>query len=239
MRLYEITTPITPAKFEPQYAQSATQTGLELDDTDELGTGAFATAFSTRTEPGTVRKIVKPQLEDTFERDAYFKYVQLLTKHERFLKNPYFPKIYDIQVKTYEKNGGTYYTYAVDMERLDHWSSLSEEEALMLGKRMFHDYERLAKQHFKNNKGMPDQQRVSLLEFIRFDIFKGYGVRDFETHSTVFKDSDLKKAIMLIQSLENVFKGADKTLFFDIHAGNIMVRRTPGGPQLVFTDPVV
>jgi len=239
MRLYEITTPITPDKFKPEYTQDA-DTGLELDDTEELGSGVFATAFATRTEPGTVRKIVRAQDKDRFERDAYFKYVQLLAKHDRFLKNPYFPKIYDIQVKTYEKDTRDYYTYAVDMERLDHWKSLGEEEALALGKRMFYDYERLAKERIKQSKDMPNPHNEALMEFIRKDIFKVWGdPSKIGSHKTMFKDPDLKKAVMLIVTLKNAFEGMDKSIFFDIHTGNIMVRRTPGGAQLVITDPVV
>ena len=55
---------------------------------------------------------------------------------------------------------------------------------------------------------------------------------------TLFKDPYLKQAIMLIRHLRKTTADAGIGMFLDMHRGNIMLRRLPTGPQLVFTDPV-
>lgn len=237
MRIFEIIEPINPEKFKPKPSK---QRGFDVSGSEKVGGGLFARAVSSSIEPGTVRKIVDSRPIGDLKNDAYFKYVQLLAKNNRFIKNSYFPKIYDVQVRTYKEEGieETYYTYAVDMERLYDWSTLRDEEALMLGKRMFYNYEKLSKHFLEKASEYNDivpQYRIALLEFIRHAVFDIWGEypKDVTDQRTTIKDTDLKKAVMLLKSLK-----AKEGVGFDIHSGNIMIRRTSTGPQLVFTDPV-
>ena len=225
-----------------------------MRDAEEIGSGLFATVFSTKQEPGTVRKISNIMDENEFKRDAYFKYVQLLAKNDRFTSNPYFPKIYDIQVMKFplEPNDPTTFydhAYAVDIERLHKWKTLSDKEALMLGKRMFHNFKRVASDHIqsntvKSNRPRPPKNtqeqlvhvdwRSALMDFLDELI----GALNPEEYSTIIKDPNFKKTVLLIRSLRNKARDAEQSMFYDIHSGNIMIRRGPGGAQLVFTDPV-
>jgi len=253
MRLYEVTSGFTPDKFTPGEVRSTGDAGFGLgDEQEELGRGIFGKAFSTPQEPGTVRKVVGPISEHEFGRDAYFKYLKLLVKNDRFANNPYFPKIFDLQVKKFplpnldpENQPTPYrYAYAVDIERLHNYDDLSNREALAIGKRMFYDFERLVKkdvkgiakwgEDYKEGKPYKREYRMALISLIE-------SVVDYPKMfraETIFKDPDFKKAAMLLRNLRSKTQKAGITMFFDLHSGNIMVRRGPAGPHLVFSDPV-
>lgn len=246
MRLYEITTAITPDKFTPGKVSSPKDAGFGLgDEQEELGSGVFGSAFSTPSEPGTVRKIVGPIDEREFKNDAYFKYVQLLAKNDRFTGNPYFPRIYDVQVKKFplDPNEPTTfydYAYAVDLERLHDWGSISIPEAKMLADKMFYDFDKIASHHIQSNTKEDHNGRKikfydhALMDFLH-DLFNSFS---FDKKLTIFKDKHFKQAVMLMRSLHSKTRDSGQPMFWDIHSGNIMIRRGPGGPQLVITDPV-
>ena len=250
MRLFEITTAITPDKFTPGAVARPRDANFGLgDEQEELGSGRYATAFSTPEEPGTVRKIVGPMNEREFREDAYFKYIQMMAKNDRFTSNPYFPRIYDVQVKKFplEPNDPTTfydYAYAVDMERLHPITTradLSPEEARMLGNKMFNDWERIAAEHIKDHTIERDRgKKVNwdqvLISFM-YEFFDN-SFRPKKKSSTIFKDPHLKQAVLLLRSMLRKSRAEGGPMFFDLHSGNTMIRRGPGGPQLVFTDPV-
>lgn len=223
MRLYEITTPLTPDKFEPGQVPSRKSINFGMDNQEEIGSGIFGTAFSTPEEPGTVRKVVGP----LHNLDAYFKYLQLISKNERFTNNPYFPKIFDLQVKQfqYEKDERPYYMYAVDMERLHPLDTLSDKEIELIVDRIFY-----AEKAFRwSSNELADVVEKVLRQTSRAKI----PAAKRSKFSTAIKDTKFKHAVLLLQSL---FR--KEQFSFDIHTGNLMVRRGPGGPQLVITDPV-
>lgn len=222
MRLYEITNTLTPDKFTPGKIASVGDSGFKMDNQEMLGSGLFARAFSTPQEPGTVRKVVGPISEDEFGKDAYFRYLKLLAKNERFITNPYFPRIFDLQVKRFESR----YAYAVDMERLHDYNDLSDKEARMLADRMFHRFEHVAARQIQQTMSMGE----AIMEFISDLLDNFYPAKQ----ATVYKDPELRKAVLLLRKLKTTGDG----IFFDIHDGNFMIRRGPYGPHIVFTDPV-
>ena len=250
MHLYEITNTLSPEKFKAKPG-SPVDAEFGMRSQEELGSGMYSTAFSTKQEPGTVRKVSNIMSEDELHRDGYFRYVQLLAKNDRFTSNPYFPKIYDVQVRKFSDSTTPSvidYAYAVDMERLHDWSELSNKEALMLGKQMFYNFESIAKTHIEKNSWYKDRPSEgehprhmayanALIDFIE-EIFDSYKIKP-TSKMTIFKDPYLKKAIMLLRSLRDKTRYEGVTIVFDIHDGNIMVRRGPTGPHIVFTDPVV
>lgn len=239
MRLYEISS-LTIDQFIPKQSSSSEDIGKEFGqkNQEEIGSGMFATAFSTPEEPGTVRKIVGPI--DDLKKDAYFKYIEIMAKNDRMSANPYFPKIFDIQVRRFYRkdftgkvNLGVKYMYAVDMERLLRFDSLSQEEARVLGNKMFNDFERQTKPiRYKAGSGDRSEPRnyfeglESMITIVLDDWFRS-------RLTTAIKDSRFKQAVMLIMKLEK-----DDNIAMDIHSENIMLRRGPGGPQIVITDPV-
>ena len=236
MRLYEITAnSIPPNKFVPQEVPSA----INVFDTGEhemIGKGSFAKAFSDPQEPGTVRKIIGPITRNWFLSDSYYKYVEMLAQNDRFLSNPYFPKIYDVQVKSFDRNGREMYAYAVDMERLHDYkkgdAALSDEEAEIIGNMMFYDFDKQIRKGTQKTFGL-----ATALMVLITDVFRETS-RNKHNVMTKIKDPEFKKALLLLKNLR-LKQEVRGSMAFDIHEGNIMIRRGRGIPHLVLTDPVV
>lgn len=251
MRLYEISsitkdqlTPKVSPRTDPNDAYAefgvispviSSPSGESKDGMEEIGSGMYSTAFSTKQEPGTVRKVVAPI--DDLESDAYFQYIQVIAKNDRMLSNPYFPKIFNIEVKQFWRRDfqtgeklGKEYGFAVDIERLLPYSELSQKEAQMLGNRMFYEFERTTKP--KDRTDSREEQRDYLTALVyRIEAAMEEWTRD--EMITTIKDSRFKQAVMLIKNLDK-----KEEIGLDLHADNIMIRRGPVGPQIVITDPV-
>jgi hypothetical protein len=196
--------------------------------------GVQASAFTTDNEPGTATKIIRDA--GNLKSDAYFKYVSTLAKNDRISKNPYFPKIYGVNIKD-DKNGRA--RYSVEMERLLDFNSLSMEEMYMLGDKMFFNFYAFAKDaraRMRDDLGKIDAKMQSA-ETASFAIMKAMErvIKYRAKVETYIKDPNLKGALLILKSLIKNDSGVNP----DIHTGNIMVRRGPGGPQLVITDPVI
>ena len=227
---------------------------------EPLGFGAFATAHSTKQEPGTATKVVEPTQD--LKRDGYFQYVKMLASHKEGTNNRYFPKIYNVEV--FEDSSGTY-TYSVDMERLHKFTDLSTEELLTIGNHIFSNFDQMiqhwnrtrqenrrkdkfhrqgmlnARKHHKAYKVQEDNK----YEYVSQALLSGVsnaiksGSSDIATN---IKDSEFKRATMMIRGLIMRSHQDDwsyEWIVADIHQGNIMVRRGPFMPQLVITDPLV
>lgn len=234
MKLHELQT-ITSADLEPKSSGNpSTFKHLIPKDAEELGdNGKFASTFTTKDEPGTATKIIRST--SNLKSDAYFKYVSALAKNDRISKNPYFPRIYHIKV---EKDRSGMSRYKVEMERLHEFDSLSMEEMYMLGEKMFFNFYAFAKDaraRMRDDLGVPNAKMQSK-QTAAFAILKAmervitYGAKV----ETYIKDPNLKGALLILKSLVK-----DHDANPDIHDGNIMVRRGPGGPQLVITDPII
>lgn len=242
MRLYEITS-LTKDQFTPKHRENAKAIGKDFgqEDQEELGMGMYATAFSTPQEPGTVRKVTKNPVDD-LEKDAYFQYVSLIAKNDRMSSNPYFPKIFNIQVRSFyrkdftgEENLGVEYVYAVDLERLLPFSSLSNKEARMLGNRIFYDFEK----KYRPGRVTSGKSKIDYLGELSDRIEVTFSEDVFNVSpsllATITKDRYYKQALLLIRAMIH----KNDSMFEDMHDKNIMIRRGPQGPQIVITDPVM
>ena len=138
-------TPITKDKLTPRKTRGMKDTGKRVfkdyEKAEELGQGSFASAFASKKEPGTVRKVVSHVID--LEGDAYFSYVKLISKNNRIQSNRFFPRIFDIKVfKTPQDDAEAdmsdkwRYDYAIDMERLFDWNKLTDEDAHIAGKQL-------------------------------------------------------------------------------------------------------
>jgi len=249
MKLHEVKT-ITPAdlvpvraKVDPYSHHSMIPKGAlpiksvnrgpgAFDDDDyHNSSGLYATTYATPDEPGTAHRIIRSATN--LKSDGYFKYVSALAKNDRITKNPYFPKIYSVNVKEDEKGLAR---YAVEMEALLDFDSLSAEEMQMLGERMFFNFHSMLK-HYRarmNELGIKDA-KLTDHKTLQFTLLKG--MENLFSYSskamTYIKDPNLKGAMLILSSLVK-----KQNTNPDIHDGNLMIRRGPGGPQIVITDPV-
>ncbi len=250
----------SPAHGEDQYKSIYDLENERNPDIERLGAGFFATAYANAQEPGTAIKVAKPF--SVLKNDPYFKYVSTLAKHKEGADNRYFPKIYDVKVF---KDPEGLYTYSVDMERLQPFSSLSTDEMLQIGNHIFYGFDqmiadanekkKLMKKHDVNAKRQHTDPRPH---------DKKYSIKDTESYqwaisrammrgiatclgpnadpATNIKDSELKRALVILRSIIKASATETETgkqRAHDIHQGNIMVRRGPFMPQLVITDPLV
>lgn len=197
---------------------------------------SYGRVFATQEDPGTVTKIVKRT--DDLKQDAYFQYVSAMAKNDRISRNPYFPKIYNIKVR---KDEYGIYVYSVEMERLQEFNTLSKEEVSMLGERMFFNFRLMAKDAAARRRELAPTEhrnRINTDDFgsVAFAMMKGIEkvIYEGDKVATYIKDPNLRAALTILKHLVK----SNSNINPDIHPGNIMVRRTPGGPQIVIADPV-
>lgn len=239
MKLNELKT-ITPADLTPrQYklGHIAATRKLVPKNAQRFGEPSkYGIAFTTPDEPGTVTKIVR-KVED-LNKDAYFQYVSALAKNDRISNNPFFPRIY--KIKVVQDNQGND-LYSVEMERLLPFNSLSTEELNMIGNRLFFNYagferDMLARRKEITPKSYHDKVTLQDAQTARFVMIKALGkcLERPQDVVTYIKDPKLKAALLILQDLLK----KNREFLDDIHADNIMIRRGPGGPQLVILDPI-
>ena len=204
-----------------------------------LGTGSFATVIAQHNKPGVVLKM---GTATSVKSDAYYQYITRVIKNERAASNPYLPRVY--RVKQYMQT-----TYVIEMERLDRFEHLDNEELLAIGDKMFFNFEEEVRTRIRNSKGMTGRtkQRRNHMIDIKINISderKHYQVENclLEKLQDVFgdggdvvniRDPKLKEAVMIVKNAMSV-----NDSLLDIEARNIMIRRTSTGPQLVITDPI-
>jgi len=216
---------------------------MEKDkDTEHLGSGTFSAAYhNPKKSPHDVRKVSKQM--DRHEIDGFFFYMQGLEDNPDNT-NPYFPRFREIKIYTDEhKNRENHIfaderkdtlTYSVKMEKLYPLRELSrEEENAMLSRIVGTNWidivtgavpgkERLA--FILNSQEKADYGRV--LYLIKLLLHEPEAIEDD------IQDADLLRATRWLKEFQRT-----ASLSFDVHGENLMVRKTPYGPQLVITDP--
>lgn len=181
----------------------------KLKTGDELGRGVFSKVTPDPTDPHMVRKQTKVPIgkQHKDKADGFNAYVKMIIDNH-LMDNIHFPKVYKVDNKT-DQNGTQRHKYQI--ERLQEITSLSKEE-----------FEALVETHLLR----PVHNAEQLAE--RID---GACTSEYERNLYIRMES-LKDACETIDMLDDV---SDFRL--DIHEGNLMVRRTPYGPQLVISDP--
>ena len=178
-------------------------------DINNAGSGAYARGTPDPTDPFLYRK--KSRMPSNLEHDAYYQYIKYIQPYAD--SNPFFPKVYEIILKK-DSAGNIKPDYRI--EKLASLEDAIEQTGESLDQ-IFVD------KYFHNED---EDYDLDYLLIIRKCIYQDY----FE----IIKDKKLKEAILIIRKFLEKFPNFDE----DLHSGNIMVRFGPGGPQLVFTDPV-
>jgi len=206
------------------------------DDQNEREKGRSVGRFSTvkpGSDPHTVKKSSKVPGMDTI--DGYWTFIDYVIKYKLW-ENPHFPRVYSIK-KIKDSTGDL--MFRGEIEKLEPLKELNLKE-------IEHLFERIFGQDglptlMQNTAGL-DSSELKKAYIDRF-------AKDIEQISkgiTKLKivDDSFKKAIKILQMIRKKEKQAGKKsirggrgLIYDIHSENIMVRRTPYGLQLVFTDP--
>lgn len=174
--------------------------------------GAFAYKRNLKDNPHEIEKISRSSI--AVISDKYWQYVDYLLKHD-LMDNPYFPNIYNVE-DNYKSNKDGALQARARIEKLDHFNSLNSKEAQYLAEKIFG------------------------INAASNDIYTYKNLYVIFAEATFLPDE--------IEILDENFIEAKKYLHrfareyyatFDLSINNIMVRRTPYGPQLVFSDPFV
>lgn len=176
-----------------------------FDPLSHLKSGAYGKIYRNKDDPHQIIKV--PHV--AAESDAYYSFIEYVTKTGIAKSNPHFPRVYDIKSWTdaYDR-----FKYKIKMETLKHYREIDDE----ISESMLHRYCDLSD---------TDDPFGTLADTIKTAI-------KFNDYSTI-KDKKLIEACEFVST----FLSINKKYVLDIHGGNLMIRLSPY-PQLVFVDPV-
>lgn len=220
-----------------QPEQSSKQYRGHFNDTPEyahpdkiLGGGLYSVARDDKTDPHMVKKSnYRPmgniKYNGRAERDPFDAYIDYIIDND-LMDNIHFPRVYNVK-RIKDQDGKQVSKY--QMERLVPLTNLSFEE-----------FSALIETHFKQRLALPFDGNTSKWDDYEYKIARDAIAQvlnaaaggDGRALSTI-------KLYALEDAVNHINKLAKRTrATLDIHRENIMVRRTPHGPQLVITDPL-
>lgn len=190
---------------------------------EKLGRGSYAVAYANpKRTPHDVRKVSEPQWEENV--DGFYFYMQALKDHHDN-GNPYFPRIREMKVYTDPEKEKL--TYSVQMERLDDMRNLKFKTGFnSILRRLYGDNMDEAKKFLDGMSNHPYGE--PLLSVITAAVKE-----EMNPLYKLIVDKNFLRATKFIKETSE-----QKDLSLDLHDENIMVRHSPYGPQLVFTDPL-
>lgn len=196
------------------YKRDYSPRAMRSKGVEHMGTGMFSSVYSHEDRPHDVRKVSRHL--NASKLDGFFYFLKALEQHPDENTNPYFPRIRSVTV--YESPHADA-VYTAQMERLFPLSSLNPEQVDHLWRKAFGEVPE-------------DDDRAGgagdLISDIREIMLGGIKMSDWKK-----TDRDLLKAIRFIREVASEYQ-----VGIDLHVGNVMVRHTPYGPQLVLTDPL-
>jgi hypothetical protein len=184
----------------------------KAQDSDNHGLYSFVT--HDEDDPHIVTKYGKETLENS--RDGFIKYAQEIKRRRLWEKNIHFPRIYTVTDTTDATPtiGGKYRSWKI--EKLTKLRSCSTEQLNAMSYQYFgKEYE-----SFVSKTSIITNICKNIENFL-------YGISD-----TPVIDNEFKQACLILRDIREKIN-----IYFDIHDGNLMVRVTPVGTQIVFTDP--
>ena len=179
---------------------------------------AYAHGVEDPQDPHLYRKKIK--MPSNLKNDAYYQYIIAASPYMQ--SNPVFPRVYDIIYKKYP-NGQIKPDYRM-------------EKLLPLRTDVFNGIE-LGKYLAKKYLTSDEVDKLNDIDTVVADIRDCLSPYFFKYHghmNEVIKDKHLRDALILIK---NVI-ASNSNFELDLHSGNIMLRQSSTGPQLVITDPI-
>lgn len=178
-----------------------------IKNKNSIASGDNSNVTNDRSDPHMVRKYNKNPMDDA--ADGFEAFINYLIDHD-LMDNIHFPQVYE--VKHLDDTTGTHVN-KFQIEKLIKLESLSREELVAL-----------TNSHFNPELVTADP------------FFIATTVSDAVTYPAQLnmkvKMESLKEALQIISDIRK-----EERRHLDIHANNLMVRRTPYGPQLVIADP--
>lgn len=195
-----------------------------------IGKGRLGSVYKHKKRPGTVLKVGR--LPFGVDEDGYLAYLMAIFKNNRMASNPYFPRVYDLRIIDHSKSRSmSDDEYVAEIEELYSFDDLSPDELNAIGDKIFHDW-----QGIKDRNYIVDRSS-DLSSNLAVTIQSMLANRSDDEFLSQVRDKHFIQAIAIISNISK--KAGGKTgIYPDIVTQNLMVRRTPVGPQLVLSDPL-
>jgi hypothetical protein len=182
--------------------------GDKARDNSDTIDGSFGAVRNKKSDPFLVSKNNLKPVRNV-EDDPYYLYIKYIVDNKIAQQNPYAPRVYNITLLKDQKYGQK---FKIDMEKLEELESLSDEECKhILSVTM----------DFSEDDNENDSDVT-------------YAMKRAIIAGENIKDEKLKEIAEIIRNIKN----SNDNFGYDIRRYNIMIRRTPKGPQIVFTDPL-
>lgn len=236
MRLFEL--------FEPEFKdtkktvnydrRTLAKKGYDSPPSDnELGRGLYSVVKHDPSDNHMVVKSEKGAYASEFmDRNAYYAWVKTIAPYMK--SNPYLPRVYVVDDRT-DARGSKNPRYK--MEKLYSPTELSMDALLGMAEKMQGDgaVDEDAALNVYNTyyHGEFETEEIAFEKF-KLWFWKEHVVNLDFLHQARKHDDNLQQAFDLVKSLVST----SDHFTTDMHSGNFMVRLTPYGPQLVFTDPI-
>lgn len=185
-----------------------------------LGAGWQSMVYALKNHPDKVAKI--SNIHD--ESDPIYQFVRVAKNHQN---NPYFPKIYN--AKMYPSIPQDEWDRDETMKNIDpnNWTPMQRKKILVyISEKLkpLSEVDDSVIRQLRVNMGIDPTFKKSRMGAVFGD------PHDLAWLYKTTNDNNLKNAIRLMSPLFKVFAT-------DLHDGNIMIRETTQGLQLVFVDP--
>lgn len=201
------TTIFSNRKFRPNYDPNPTKR--------ELGRGKYSVVADDPADPHMVKKRQLSRSDTDNSKDLYTTFAKTVVAYKLWNKI-HFPRIYEIKVLQ-DKDHKQLFKWRI--EKLHDIYTLSPEEFDSLINRYF--TRDIVQAINKSPERMCDIMRSMIVK------------KDFSN----VEDEQFKTCMAIISKMIQSFQSIGRYFKLDLHSGNIMVRRTSVGPQLVITDP--
>lgn len=194
--------------------------------TQMVGDGSFSRVYQHADNPHEVMKF-----SHAFQahEDGYHDYILEIAKDKEIQANPWTPRI--LSIRSHKDEDGSLVNYSVRLEALQPLSSLSFREVESICERTF-DRKSLEKIYQEAIKFPKNTRRAVYVESLMLELYRA--LKSEEYVYTFAKDPHL---IEYMEWHQYIWMNYTRQHTIDLHDENIMVRRTPYGPQLVITDP--
>jgi len=196
----------------PFKASRGTHIRLRNDVDIDKDEGSFSIVTKGDDSHSVIKKSKNPLNLKSVFKDAYWGYVYYIIKN-KLSENPYFPRFYDVS-RIIDKNGKMH--FSAKMENLQSIDPGDKDLLNQLLNKIF------------------DQHAVSLVgDWLTFlKVLRQIITTGESPFMKVIQDHYLVEALKSLHKFYKKYHAKD-----DINLHNLMIRRTPHGPQLVFTDP--
>lgn len=211
MRLYEL---IKPSR--------STSGPIDHVASDDAKKGAYGSVEDDKSDEHMVNKRYH-RTYNTLDNDGYYTYINTLDKQDLPDTNPFFPRVYNINI---EQDAAGKIKPTFNIEKLSSLKTLDTDVIYAIGDSLFNNIDDY----------VMDSRRKILGDNRMTSGMLGLAIRDVLTRRDygLLKNHHLADALKVIDNIIS----SNKKFFNDVYDENIMFRGTPHGPQVVLSDPI-